>query len=214
MAPLLISCKGTKQFKEVKRKAIDFKDTSTVRADWIYMRVVLLDRPLKGDEPPIGWFFNFTLEYLKRLQSSEPLHAKMNPTSCFHHGCIESCLPIGWCTFIWWKNPPKCCFIFVWIAGCWNSLLTSRNPKNNWCLSRIFVARFGGKDHGLSTCKPWSKQVGGWIIFAWRGSELWTLIKYSRSKIKNKKPTAVDVLFKPYPMVPLTCRSNLAGRYL
>ena len=26
--------------------------------------------------------FNFTLEYLKILQSSEPLHAKMNPTSC------------------------------------------------------------------------------------------------------------------------------------
>ncbi len=21
--------------------------------------------------------------------------------------CIESCLPIGWHTFIWWKNPPK-----------------------------------------------------------------------------------------------------------
>ncbi len=28
------------------------------------------------------WFFNFHLEYLKRLQSSEPLHAKLNPTSC------------------------------------------------------------------------------------------------------------------------------------
>jgi hypothetical protein len=26
-------------------------------------------------------------------------------------------------------NPPKCCFIMVCIAGCWNSLLTSRNPK-------------------------------------------------------------------------------------
>jgi hypothetical protein len=26
-------------------------------------------------------FFYFTLEYLKRLQSSEPLHANMNPTS-------------------------------------------------------------------------------------------------------------------------------------
>jgi hypothetical protein len=35
------------------------------------------------------------------------------------------------------------------------------------------------------------------------------------SNIKNKKkPTAVDVLFKAYPMVPLSCRSNLAGRYL
>jgi hypothetical protein len=73
--------------------------------------------------------------------------------------CIESCLPVGWRTFIWWKNPPKCCSMFVWIAGCWNSLLTTRNPKNNWCLSRIFGARFGGKDRSLSTCKPWSKKL-------------------------------------------------------
>jgi hypothetical protein len=56
--------------------------------------------------------------------------------------CIESCLPIGWRTFIWWKYPPRCCSILVRIAECWNSLLTSHNPKNNWCLSRIFEARF------------------------------------------------------------------------
>jgi hypothetical protein len=31
-----------------------------------------------------------------------------------------------------------------------------------------------------------------------------------RSKIKNKKPIAVDDLFKAYPMVPLSCGSNLA----
>ncbi len=59
--------------------------------------------------------------------------------------CIESCLPIGCRTFIWRKNPPKCCSILVWIAGCWNSLLANRNPKNIWCLSRIFGAGFGGK---------------------------------------------------------------------
>jgi hypothetical protein len=79
------------------------------------------------------------------------------------------------------KNLPKCFSILVWIAGCWNSLLTGRNPKNNWCLSNIFGARVGGKDCGLSTCKPWSKQAGGWIHFCikrLRSSELWTLIKY------------------------------------
>jgi hypothetical protein len=31
---------------------------------------------------------------------------------------------------------------------------------------------------------------------------------------KNQKPKAVDVLFKAYPMVPLSYRSNLAGWYL
>jgi hypothetical protein len=49
-------------------------------------------------------FFIFDLEYLIRVQSSEPLHAKMNPTSClFGSLCIESCLPIGLRTFIWWS---------------------------------------------------------------------------------------------------------------
>jgi hypothetical protein len=35
-----------------------------------------------------------------------------------------------------------------------------------------------------------------------------------KSELKNQKHLAVDVLFKAYPMVPLSCRSNLAGRYL
>ncbi len=42
---------------------------------------------------------------------------------------------------------------------------------------------------------PNKQEVG--FVFAWRGSELWTLIKYTRSKIKNKKPTAVDVFSWP-----------------
>ncbi len=37
----------------------------------------------------------------------------------------------------------------------------SRNPKNNWCLSRIYGVQFGEKDRGLSTYKPWSEQAGG-----------------------------------------------------
>ncbi len=136
----------------------------------------------------------------------QPLHVRIMV-------CIESFLPVGWRTFIWWKSPPKCCSILVWIARCWNSLLTSRNPKNNWCLSSIFVARFSGKDGFLSTCKPWSKQVGSWNHFCTK--QLRTLNSCKIFKIKNNKKTkAVDVLFKAYPMVPFSCRSNLAGRYL
>ncbi len=59
---------------------------------------------------------------------------------------------------------------------------------------------------------PKKNEVG--FIFAWSGSELWSLFKYSRVKFKKSKPLAVDVLFKGYPMVPLSCRSNLAERYL
>jgi hypothetical protein len=64
----------------------------------------------------------------------------------------------------------------------------------------------------LANRNPNKQEVG--FIFAWSGSELWTLIKYLRSKIKIKKPMVVDVLFKAYPMVPLSCRSNRAGQYL
>jgi hypothetical protein len=32
---------------------------------------------------------------------------------------------------------------------------------DNWCISRIYGIRFGEKDHGLSTYKPWTEQQGG-----------------------------------------------------
>ncbi len=118
--------------------------------------------------------------------------------------CIEYCLPIGWRTFIWWKNPPKCRSILVWIAGYWYSFLASRNPKNNWCLFRIFEALFGGKVRGLNTCKPRSKQAGGWIHFCMK--RLRTLNSFQIFKIINKKSKTSSgwcpfKLFKAYPMV-------------
>ncbi len=85
--------------------------------------------------------------------------------------CIESCLSTGWRTFIWWKNMPKCSSILVWIAEWWNFLLASRNRKNNWYLSRIFGARFGEKDRGLSTCKPWTEQAGGLEAFLYEAAQ-------------------------------------------
>ncbi len=64
----------------------------------------------------------------------------------------------------------------------------SRNPKNNWCISRIFGARFGKKDHGLSTCNPWSEQTGGLEAFlhgAAQNFELLSNIQDQKLKIKN-----------------------------
>jgi hypothetical protein len=110
----------------------------------------------------------------------------------------------------------KCCSILVLIAGCWNSLLTSCNPKNNWCLSRIFGTQVGGKDRGLITCKPWSKQAGGWTHFCRK--RLRTLNSYQIFKIKNKKQKhiAVDVLFKALPryllFMPFGGRGMVEGR--
>ncbi len=58
---------------------------------------------------------------------------------------------------------------------------------------------------------PTSRRIRCFFVF---GSELWSLLKNSKSKLKNQKPLAVDVLFQAYSMVPLSCRSNLVGWYL
>ncbi len=107
------------------------------------------------------------------------------------------------------KSTKMLLYFWFWLQ---DSLLTSCSPKNNWCL--IFGTRFGGKDRGLSTCKPWSKQPGGWIHFCMNRLRTWNSSQIFKIKNKIKKPIAVDVLFKTYPMVPLSCRSNLARRYL
>ncbi len=84
--------------------------------------------------------------------------------------CIESCLPIGWRTLIWWKNPPKCSFFLVWIAEWWH----------------FFTCEPQSKEQLMSLPHFWStvrRRIRG--FFAWSGSELWSGFKYSRSKSKN-----------------------------
>jgi hypothetical protein len=50
--------------------------------------------------------------------------------------------------------------------------------------------------------------------FLYEAAQNIELFQYSRSTLKIKKPVEVDVLVKAYPMVPLSCRSDLARRYL
>ncbi len=100
--------------------------------------------------------------------------------------CIETCLPIVWHTFICEKNPPKCCSVLVWIAGCWNLLLESCNSKN-------FL------EHGLVekiTVWTLANRAGGWIHFCMKW--IITLNSYQIFKIKNENKKAGDVLFKAY----------------
>jgi hypothetical protein len=92
------------------------------------------------------------------------------------------------------KNLPKCCSILGlgWIAGCWNSLFTSHNPKNNWCLFHFWstVQRKRSKFEHMQTVIQTSRRLDSFLYEAPQNFEL----KYSRSKIKNKKPIVVDVL--------------------
>ena len=55
-----------------------------------------------------------------------------------------------------------------------------------------------GKTGFYANCDRNKQEVG--FIFAWSGSELLSLLKYSRVKLKSQKPFAVDVLFKAYPV--------------
>ena len=113
---------------------------------------------------------------------------------CGQTAYIESFLPIGWHTLLGWQNPPKCCTILVWIAGCWNSsiiLLMSHNPKNNCWLFHIFRDRFGGKN---AVCAHKTR------VFFNETAQNFELFKYSRTKWQNSKPITVDVLFKAYPL--------------
>ncbi len=63
------------------------------------------------------------------------------------------------------KKSAKVQLYFGLGCGMMEFLHASHNPKNNWCLSRIYGVRFGEKDRGLSTCKPWTEQAGGLEAF-------------------------------------------------
>ncbi len=100
--------------------------------------------------------------------------------------CIESFLPIGWRTFIWWKNPPKFWFGLRDVRVSSNILLASHNPKINCWLSRIFGARFGWKDCGLWPYNPWSQQVGGLDAFMYEATQNFKVFLKFKIKIKKK----------------------------
>ncbi len=55
------------------------------------------------------------------------------------------------------------------------------------------------------------EQAGGLEAFLHEAAHNFEVV--SNIKNKKKKKLAVYVLFKAYPMVPLSCRSNLAGRW-
>ncbi len=91
--------------------------------------------------------------------------------------------------------------------------LTSCNPYQNSATPLSNKHEPANRETGFYTNRNPNKQEVG-FNFVWSGSELWSLFKYSEVKLKNQEHIAVDVLFKAYPMVPLSRRSNLARRYL
>ncbi len=144
------------------------------------MRVV----PLVGLEKDINRyrFFIFFISVLNIWKVFKVLsrfkQKWIKPASC---SGLYRILSSHWLAHFFYEKNRQRIKLF-WIAGCWNSSLTSRNPKNNCCLSRIFWERFGGKNRGLCTYKPvirTSRRIRG--IFVFSNSKLWILFK-----IKNQ----------------------------
>ncbi len=151
---------------------------------------------------------------MKRHRSSEPTHAKMNPTSClFGSRFAENPVFLLAGALLFYGKICQSAALFWFglrdVGILYSGAINQRTIK----ISPAFLEQGSVEKIVVwapTNCDPNKHEVG--FIFAWSGSQLWTLIKYSRSKIKNKKPIAVDVLFKAYPIVPLSCRSNLAKR--
>jgi hypothetical protein len=151
---------------------------------------------LKRTSTEKGFFIFYFLLWIFD-KSSEPLHEKMNPTSCLF-GSRFACAQ----TAIFFAKP--CSknageeLIVLWIAARKQRFPASRNPnQNRAALWRIFSSNKSAlayRKTGFYANHDLSKQEVG-FIFAWSDSELWSLFKYSK-EIKNQKPIAVDVLFK------------------
>ncbi len=149
------------------------------------MRAVPLDRPLKRTSTTIGfWFFNFNLEYLKRLQSSKPLHTKIHLILLLlqQMGCVgtnrnlfcqtglQKCWRVNNCSFM--DNS--------WVDYLKNSNIPQSEPK--YALWQIFSsnksAPANGKKGFYRNRLTKNQEVEG--IFVRSGSEFWSLFKYSR----------------------------------
>ena len=181
------------------------------------MRVVSLESPLKGHQPL--YVLNFLFLILNIWKDfkvlSRFIQKWIQPPAYSDHG-LHRILTSYWLAhFYLMKKSAKELLYFGLDCGMMKFFTFKPQPKEQlmpfphlW--STVWRKR-SLLEH-MQTVNRTSRRIRG--LFAWSGSELWTLIKYSRSKIKNKKHIAVDVLLKGFLMIPLSCRSNMAGRYL
>ncbi len=152
------------------------------------MRVVSLESHLKGHQPLYVFnFWSLILNIWKDFKFLSRFMQKwLQPPACSDHG-LHRILSCYWLAhFHLMKKSAK---VHLYFGLDCRMMDASRNPKNNWGLSRIFGARFGEKDRGLSTCKPRSGQAGGLEAFlhgAAQNFELLSNIQDEKYKIKNK----------------------------
>jgi hypothetical protein len=171
---------------------------------------------MKRTSTAIGfWFFNFSFAYLKRLQSSEPLNTKMNPTPClFRSRFGQNPFFLLLSRFYLLKKKPQR------VALVWFGLLDVGIFYSRTVIQRTIVDFPAFLDHGsaekIAVCShanhdPNKQEVG--FMIEWSGSEIWSFFKYSLLKLKNLKPIAVDD-FQGLSIVSYDTTLMQAGRYL
>ncbi len=179
--------------------------------------MVSLESTLKGHQQL--YVFNFLFLILNILQEFKVLSRSMQkwiqPPACSVHG-LHRILSSYWLAHCYlMKKSTKVQLFFGSDCGMMKFFTLKPQPKGQLMSLPHFWGTVWWKRSRLEhmqTVSRTSRRIRG--LFVWSGPELWTLIKESRSKIKNLKHIAVDFLLKGFPMIPLSCRSNLARRYL
>ncbi len=169
-----------------KQKSCNIK--GTVRPDWICMRVVSLESSLKGHQPL--YVFNFLFLILNIIQGFKVLSRSMQkwiqPPACSVHG-LHSILSSYWLAHCYlMKKSTKVQLFFGSDCGLMKFFTLKPQPKGQLMSFPHFWGPIWRKRSWLEhmqTVNRTSRRIRG--LFAWSDSELWTLIKYSRSKIKN-----------------------------
>jgi hypothetical protein len=123
-------------------------------------------------------FFIFDLEYFIRVQSSEPLHAKMNPTSCLF-GSQFACKQ----TEIFSVEP---CSKNAGETSMFLGLQFVRKEFQHSAIQSKIEQHFGGFFLQIKVRKLWSKQAGVGFIVAWSSSKLWNLLNIQEWNEKIK----------------------------
>jgi hypothetical protein len=153
---------------------------------------------LKRTSTAIGFLFLiFDLEYLIRVQSSEPLHAKVNQTSCLFGHSLHVLKPRSF--------PPNSAPKMRERLKLFFGLRLLGKEFLHPAIQTKIEQHFDGFFHQIKVRQPIERQ-----------DSMQTVIRTSRrlDSFLHEAAQNFEVFFKAYPMVPLSCRSSLAGTVL
>jgi hypothetical protein len=130
--------------------------------------VVPLERPWKEHQLLYVFdFFNSLLNISKDFEVlSRFMQKKIQPPAYLNYGLHRIFFSYWLAHFYLMKKSAKVLLYFGLYCGMLKFFtLKPQSKEQLMSLPNFFGARFGEKDRGLSTCKPWSEQAGGFEAF-------------------------------------------------